>query len=286
MNILHKKISRQFISALAFACACVAAATPAYAEPDAATKEALAKASQNPVADMISLPLQNNLNGGIGPDYQKQDVLNIQPVYPIELNSDWNLITRTILPVISQPSLGTRNPVTYGLGDLQFSEFLSPSNSQGWIWGAGTVLQVPTGSEPVLGQGKWGLGPTAVALHLDKGSPWVYGALVNNVTSVAGQSDRQRVNQMLVQPFINYNFRSHPGLALSFSPIITANWEATGSNQWTVPLGLGVSQILFIGNQAVSVQIAGYSNVVRPDYAPIWTARLQFTFLFPKSKTN
>ena len=268
---------------LALSFACAALPNPAQAVDDA-TKEALAKASQNPVADMISLPLQDNLNFGVGPADQKQNVLNIQPVYPIELNSDWNLVTRTILPVISQPSFGTPNGTTNGIGDIQFSEFLSPSNSQGWIWGVGTILQAPTATDEVLGQGKWGIGPTAVVLHLEKGSPWVYGALVNNVSSFAGSGNRQAVNQMLIQPILNYNFPSHPGLALSFAPIITANWEATGSNQWLVPLGLGVSQILFIGNQAVSVQVAGYSNVVRPEYAAAWTARLQFSFLFPKSK--
>ena len=267
---------------LAFACAGTGIPNLARAAPDAATKEALAKASQNPVADLISLPLQDNLNFGVGPADQKQNVLNIQPVYPIDLTANWNLVTRTIIPVITQPDFGRGGGSTSGIGDIQFSEFLSPSNSQGWIWGVGTILQAPTATNEVLGQGKWGIGPTAVALHLEKTSPWVYGALVNNVSSFAGSSNRQSVNQMLIQPFLNYNIASRPGMALSFSPIITANWEATGSNQWTVPLGLGVSQILFIGNQAVSIQVAGYSNVVRPEYAAAWTARMQFSFLFPK----
>ena len=244
--------------------------------------EALAKASQNPVADLISLPFQNNLNFGVGPVDQKQDVLNIQPVYPIEVNADWNVITRTIVPVISQPDFGTGGGRDNGLGDVQFSTFLSPAHSTGWIWGAGAILQAPTAKDQALGQGKWGIGPTAVALHLTKGSPWVYGALVNNVSSFAGSENRQAVNQFLMQPFINYNFASRPGMSLGFSPIITANWEAPGRDQWTVPLGLGLSQVLFIGNQAVSVQLAGYSNVVRPDYAAAWTARIQFSLLFPK----
>ena len=263
---------------------CASLSTLALADPDAATKEALAKASQNPVADLISLPFQDNLNFGVGPADQKQNVLNIQPVYPIELNADWNVVTRTIIPVITQPDFGRGGGNTSGIGDVQFSEFLSPNHSAGWIWGVGTILQAPTATDEALGQGKWGIGPTAVALHLTKGSPWVYGALVNNVSSFAGSSNRQAVNQMLIQPFLNYNIPSRPGMALSFSPIITANWEASGSNQWLVPIGLGVSQILFIGNQAVSVQVAGYSNVVRPEYAAAWTARLQFSLLFPKSK--
>lgn len=263
--------------------ACIALPTAALSEPDAATKEALAKATQNPVADLISVPFQYNLNFGVGPDDQKQSVLNIQPVYPLELTPDWNLITRTILPIISQPSFGTPDGTTNGIGDIQFSAFMSPAHSGEWVWGAGTIVQAPSASNPVLGQGKWGIGPTAVALHLTKGDPWVYGALVNNVTSVGGNVDRPTVNQALVQPFINYNVPSRPGLALSFSPIITANWRAR-SDQWTVPLGLGLSQILFVGNQAISVQLAGYSNVVRQQYAGSWTARLQLTLLFPRSK--
>ena len=120
----------------------------ALAEPDAATKQALAKASQNPVADLISLPLQDNVYFGVGPADQKQNVLNIQPVYPIELNSDWNLVTRTIIPVITQPDFGQGGGNTSGIGDIQFSEFLSPSNSRGWIWGVGTVVQAPTATQP------------------------------------------------------------------------------------------------------------------------------------------
>ena len=271
-------------AAMALAGGCAGFADLACAEPDAATKEALAKATQNPVADLISLPFQDNINFGTGPVDQRQNVLNIQPVYPIELNADWNVVTRTIVPVISQPDFGRGTGTTSGIGDVQFSTFLSPAHSGDWIWGVGTILQAPTASNDVLGQGKWGIGPTAVVLHLSRDSPWVYGALINNVSSFAGDSDRKSVNQMLIQPFVNYNFRSHPGLSLSYSPVITANWEASGSNQWTVPIGMGVSQVLFVGNQALSVQLAGYSNVVRPEYGAAWTARIQVALLFPKSK--
>ncbi len=249
---------------------------------DEEEKEALAKATQNPVADLISVPFQDNLNFGVGPIDQKQNILNIQPVIPIELNLEWNLITRTILPVISQPDFGTGSGRTNGIGDVQFSTFLSPAHSRDWIWGVGAIVQAPTATNDVLGQGKWGIGPTIVVLHLEKGSPWVYGALVNNVSSFAGNVNRQSVNQMLIQPFINYNFPSRPGLSLGFSPIVTADWEAAGRNQWTVPLGLGLSQVLFIGKQAVSIQLGGYGNVVRPQYAATWTMRLQLSLLFPK----
>ena len=131
--------------------------------------DALAKAARNPIADMISLPLQNNTNLNAGPKSQTQNVLNIQPVYPVNLNPEWNLITRTIIPIISQPDFGVPSAErTNGIGDLQFSAFFSPKKPtpSGWTWGVGPVLQLPTATNDVLGQGKWGLGPTAVALHI------------------------------------------------------------------------------------------------------------------------
>jgi hypothetical protein len=246
--------------------------------------EALAKAAQNPIADMISLPFQNNTTLNAGPEHQTQNVLNIQPVYPIGLGPGWNLITRTIIPVISQPDFG--RPGTdriNGIGDLQFSAFFSPKQptATGWTWGVGPVAQLPTATNDVLGQGKWALGPTAVALHIEKGSPWLYGALINNVWSVGGDGDRRAVNQMLLQPFVNYNFPAHPGRYLTFSPIVTADWKAKGE-QWTVPLGLGIGQLFRLGTQPVNVQAHAYYNVVRPDAAGNWTIRLQFQLLFPK----
>jgi hypothetical protein len=248
----------------------------------AAGEGELAKAAQNPVADMISVPFQNNTNFNVGPNDKTQNVLNIQPVIPLKINSEWNVITRTIIPVISQPDFGTGNGRTDGLGDIQFSAFLSPARPTGWIWGAGAIVQAPSATDPVLGQGKWGLGPTAVALRIEKGSPWVYGALINNVWSVGGQDNKASVNQMLIQPFVNYNFPHKPGRYLSFSPVITANWQAHGGDVWTVPLGLGIGQIMKFGNQPVNLQAAAYYNVEKPSGGADWTLRLQIQFLFPK----
>ena len=254
----------------------------AFASDDGAT--ALAKAAQNPVADMASLPLQWNANYNYGPLDRQQQVLNIQPVYPINLNSEWNLITRTIVPLISQPPFTSSQDRENGLGDVQFSAFLSPTKptSGGWIWGAGLIAQLDTASDDRLGQGKYGLGPTAVALRISK--EWVSGALINQVWSVAGDDDRPDVSQMLIQPFINYNFPHSPGRYLSFSPIITANWEADAGDVWTVPLGLGIGQIMRFGKQPVSLQLAYYSNVVRPEFGPDYQIRFQIAFLFPKGK--
>jgi hypothetical protein len=183
-------------------------AWPAMATEDAAS---LAKAAQNPVESMISLPLQFNMNFDTGPEDDLQTVLNIQPVVPFSLGENWNLITRTIMPVISQPDFGVYSKRENGIGDIQISTFLSPQapTSGGWIWGAGAIVQLDSATDDRLGHGAWGLGPTAVALRI--AGPWVYGALVNNVWSVSEDDDRGEVNQFLMQPFINYNFPSSPG---------------------------------------------------------------------------
>ena len=216
----------------------------------------LARATQNPVADLISVPFQNNANFNYGPFGHVQNILNIQPVVPLHVTPDWNIVTRTILPVISQPAFVAGEGTTFGLGATQFSAFLSPAKPGAVIWGGG---------------------PTAVALTMQ--GPWVIGALANNIWS-AGGSGQNRYNILTVQPFINYNF-GH-GTAIGFSPIITADWEARSGDQWTLPLGLQLSQILFLGNQPLSAQLGAYYNVVRPDIGPEWQLRFQISLLFPK----
>jgi len=241
----------------------------------------LAKAAQNPIADMISVPLQFNMNYDTGPLEKPQYLLNIQPVYPFSLDADWNVITRTIVPVLSQPAFTPEQDREFGIGDIQFSAFLSPRQAVGgWVWGVGAIAQLNTATDDRLGQGVWGLGPTAVVLNL--GKTWVYGALINNVWSVATDNGRPSVNQMLLQPFINYNFPDAPGRYLSFSPIVTANWKADSGQQWTVPLGVSIGQIFKIGAQPVNVQAGYYYNVERPDEASRYQVRLQLQFLFPK----
>lgn len=242
---------------------------------------ALAQAAQNPIASLISLPLQSNTNFDVGPLRKTQEIFNVQPVVPVDLGADWTLVTRTILPLVSQPATTAGESRVGGVGDLQFSAFLSPKQpAGGWVWGAGLVAQIDSATNDRLGQGAWGLGPTAVALKL--GTPWVYGALVNNIWSVSEDAGRPRVNQMLVQPFVNYNFRDVPGRYLSFSPVITANWQADSGQRWTLPLGLGIGQITRFGAQPVNLLAAGYYNVERPDGSARWQVRLQVQFMFPR----
>ena len=242
--------------------------------------EELAKLAQNPIGNLVSVPFQNNTNFNYGPLEKTQDVLNIQPVYPIHVNDDWNVITRTIIPLLWQPALYPGQGSTFGLSDIQFSAFLSPANPQGLIWGVGAIAQLPTNTDDVLGNDRWGLGPTAVVLKLEKGNPWVYGVLVNNIWSVTHSNGSPPINQMLVQPFLNYNFAG--GTYLTSSPIITANWQADSGDTWTIPLGGGAGHIFHLGKLPVNTQLAGYYNVETPKYGPDWQLRFQVQFMFPK----
>jgi len=237
----------------------------------------LAQKTQNPISDLISLPFQNNTNFGIGPHNRTQNVLNIQPVIPFSISEDWNLVTRTIAPLISQPDFSDKSGSTFGLGDINSSLFLSPKDAGKIIWGIGPILSFPTATDDVLGTGKFGLGPTFVVLTIS--GPWVAGVLLNNIWSVAGKSDRADVNTMLIQYFINYNLAQ--GWYLVTAPIMTANWKADSGNQWTVPLGAGVGKIFKIGSQPLNASVHAYSNVVKPDFGADWTLRLQLQFLFP-----
>lgn len=253
--------------------------TPAAAQ----SSDALRKAAQNPVASLISVPVQENWNFNIGPSDRTQNVLNVQPVIPVSAGKNWNLIIRWITPVIYQP-VGAQTGF-YGFGDMQPAFFLSPKKSK-LIWGIGPQLLLPTATKTgVLGQGKFGLGPTAVAL-IQPGK-WTVGALLNNVWSVAGHSNCSLctppigdVNQFLLQYFINYNLKK--GWYLTWQPTITANWNARSGNVWTVPFGGGVGRIMKLGFQPVNVGLQFYGNAVHPAGASPWGMRLQIAFLFPK----
>lgn len=296
---------------LLFVCFLISSASAQNDAPDTGTPESkseapsnategLQKATQNPVSSLISVPLQNNSNFGIGPFDRTQNVLNIQPVIPVKISSDVSLIIRWITPVVWQPAPGTANlePLgieentpsfflgqdvqksagVFGFGDMNPTFFLSPAKPGKLIWGAGPAFLIPTATSRFLGQGKFGLGPSFVALV--QPGHWTIGALVNNVWSVAGPSDRADVNQMVLQYFINYNLKK--GWFVSISPIITANWKAASENVWTVPVGGGIGRIFKLGLQPVNVSAQFYGNAVHPANGSPWGMRLQIAFLFPK----
>jgi hypothetical protein len=263
--------------AAALSTAALVAAAPVSAEMSA---EELAKLAQNPVGNLISVPFQNNTNLNVGPEKGTQNILNIQPVIPFEVDRDWNIITRTIVPVISQPAFGPDDSRVNGVGDIQLTAFLSPANPGHWIWGAGVITQLPTNSNAELGNKNWGLGPSFVVLHLEHGNPWVYGVLVNNVWSLTSDKRGGAYNNGLIQPFVNYNFPE--GFYLTTAPIWTVNWKADSGQQWTVPLGGGVGKIFHLGKLPVNTQISAYYNVAKPDFAANWQIRAQVQLMFPK----
>ena len=242
--------------------------------------EELAKLAQNPVGNLISVPFQNNTNYNVGPLNGNQNILNIQPVIPVEISPEWNIITRTIVPVISQPKLSQDSERKNGIGDTAFTAFLSPAKPGHWIWGVGPIVQIPTNTSDELGNKNWGLGPSFVVLHLDHGSPWVYGVLLNNVWSLSSSKQGGSYNNGLIQPFVNYNFKG--GLYLTSAPIATVDWKADSGEQWTVPLGGGVGKIFHLGKLPVNTQLSAYYNVVHPDNGANWQLRAQVQFMFPK----
>lgn len=250
----------------------------------------LAKAAQNPIANMISLPLQNNTSFDYGPQEGTLNVLNIQPVWPIDVNKDWNIITRTILPVVSQPALTPNGDRENGFGNTTFSAFLSPKSTGHTTWGAGPVVMIPTSTDSRLGTGKWGLGISVVALTTP--GKWVIGSLLSNLWSLSGEeitieappigsvSFDRKVNVFTWQYFVNYNLDK--GWYLTTSPIITANWEASGGNKWTVPFGGGVGKIFKVGKQPMNASAQAFYNAEKPQFGADWSARLQLQWLFPK----
>jgi hypothetical protein len=240
--------------------------------------KSLAEAAQNLIANLISVPFQNNTSFGVGPWDRTQNIMNFQPVIPFDLNQDWLIVSRTILPVIYQPPLTVESANRFGFGDLNPQFFFVPKNNSKWTWGAGPVFLLPTATSNSLGTGKWGIGPTAVVVYTS--APWVIGALANNIWSVAGDSDRANVSQFLLQPFINYNLAD--GWYLVTAPIITANWMADSGNQWTIPIGGGFGKLFKIGKQPVNASLQGYWYAEKPKSGPDWTIRAQFQLLFPK----
>lgn len=234
----------------------------------------LARAVQNPVADLISVPFQNNTNFDFGPREKTQNVLNIQPVVPFSMTENLNLITRTILPVISQPEFVPEQDRENGIGNTLFTAFASPKDSGSWIWGAGPAIQLPTSTDDQLGADEWAAGPSAVVLTIR--GPWVVGSLVSNIWDLSGDED---INIFTWQYFVNYNFDG--GWYLTSSPIITANWEA--DDEWTVPFGGGFGRVFRVGKQPLNAQFQAFYNVEKPDdIGPEWSTRFQLQLMFPK----
>jgi len=242
----------------------------------------LAKQSQNPVADMVSLPFQYNTYFNTGPKDKTQNVLLVQPVVPMTINDNWNFIARPIIPILEQPPFVDGQNRNYGLGNIQFQGFFSPKDKvwDDWIVGFGPYLEFPTNSGPDnrFGSDNFSAGPAFVGLKMD--GPWVYGSLVSHLWSYHGNDPE--VNTTTIQPFVNYNLDD--GWYLNSSPLITANWSADSSDRWTIPIGGGLGKVFKLGKQPVNASLSAYYNLEAPDTGAEWQLQFQIQFLFPKKR--
>jgi len=240
----------------------------------AQTADELAKQTQNPVASLISAPLQGNWDFGLGDREATATLLNIQPVIPFGISKSTNVILRVIMPLTSQP--GSTEARINGLGDIVATAFFSPAKSGRLIWGAGPVFLLPAATSNALGSEKFGIGPSVVALP--QPGPWPIGALFNQIWSVSGANDRADVNSTFLQPFANYNLGG--GLSAGVSVEATGNWEA--DEAWTAPLLFSVSKVTLLGKRPVNLALAAGPTIASPDGGASWRFRLVATFLFPR----
>lgn len=247
------------------------AASPCSADENAG------KQSQNPIADLASLPIQSNWSFGIGPDDRTQFVALVQPVIPLKLGERWNLITRPIMPFINSP-IGA-DSVEHGLGDMQWQNFFVPvpDKPSSWTWGVGPSFVLPTASDETLGLQRWGAGVSAVAVYAN--GPVVGGALINQNYIESGVS-----KPFLIQPFLNYNFDK--GILnkffLSASGEFQADWEKDDDERWLNVLGIGPGRIMNVMGQPLTVSTRFAPYLAAPDGGPDWQFRFQMNLLFPK----
>ncbi len=238
----------------------------------------IAKKLNNPIADLISVPFQFNYDQDLGPTKEgERTYLNVQPVIPVHLNADWNVISRTIVPLINLQDVPPGND-TSGVGDVLQSLFFSPrALADGWTWGVGPALSLRTATDDLLGAEKWSAGPTAVALKQENG--WTYGMLTNHLWSYAGNGEDTDVDATYLQPFFGYTTAMYTSYFINTES--TYDWQA---NDWSVPINFSVTQVFKIGKQPMSIQLgARYWADTPQGVGPEgWGARLVYTLVFPQ----
>ena len=235
----------------------------------------LAKAAQNPVANMVSLPLQWNYTTAGGLDSSTALVLNVQPVLPLPIGERWLIVSRTVVPFVSIPLPNGRQ--SGGIADIQEQTYFTKSKPGKITWALGPIFSFPTATNFVTRTGQWGLGPTAVVLGMP--GHWVIGTLVNNIWRIGGEAHGHVLNAFTVQPFINYNLPR--AWAISTAPLITSNWSAPSDQRWTVPIGLGLSKVTHLAEQPLNLELQYYHNVDHPPRAGSEEVRLSVAALWP-----
>jgi hypothetical protein len=252
------------------------------AAPAAISNDSLSKESQNPVSLTITLPLRYEASFHDGAYDATKNIFELsQAILPFRLNDDWALITRTKFPAYSQPPKKLGESWASGLGNAYTTFFLSPQRGVEFYWGAGPVLYYPSATDNALGVNKWGAGPSVAFFRKTASSPWIFGAVVNNIWSFGGPpQSSDRTNSLLVNPFASYHFGD--GWSVGSSPNITANWLSKTSQAWTVPVGGGFAKTFRIGIQPMKLSIDSYYNVVRPQAGnETWLLQFTVTLLFP-----
>jgi hypothetical protein len=242
----------------------------------AASQLELAKQVENPLARVVSVQINGNVNFDKGADERTQSLANFSVTYPIDLPRHWNLFVNATLPVIDQP-VGADDRIR-GFGDTSILTLVSPPGTPRWVWGAGTSIICPTAADPTLGQGKWDFGPALALVHTER--TWVAGVVMSQNWSITGANDRPGVSRLIVSPFCTWHLTR--GWFLFTAPAISSDWKARGSRTWTVPLGGGVGYIVRRGKHAVNFALQAYDNVIRADGAPSWQIRLTSGWVFPK----
>ena len=248
------------------------------AQPSAAqTADELAKKLSNPVANLISVPFQYNYNSGFGDGDGQQSYINIQPVIPISISPNWNLISRTILPVVNQSDFTDGYGSKTGLGNITQSFFVSPKEPTkgGLTWGVGPVLQIPTATDGIA-PNQWGAGITGVALKQANG--WTMGILANHVWSIGKSDQYGDSSNTFLQPFLSYTTPKATSVGINTES--SYNWE---TEDWSVPINLTVAQIIKLGGKPVQLTGGVRYWADSPEAGPDgWGARLAVTYLFPK----
>ncbi len=261
---MNKKYSLVSIFIFLIAFPLCAQDADASAPAPASDQAALAKAAANPIANMISLPFQFNFNFDQGPYERYGTVMNFEPVLPFRLSKTWNVVTRTIIPIIQKPYMLSETGSTSGIGNTNFNAFFVPQSIGIFTYGFGLTMNIPTATDPALGGDAFGIGPTIVFLFMP--GKWVLGATAGWTMAYKSPDGTDALNSLFAQYFITVNLKK--GWFINTSPTITANFNAPEGEEWTVPVGAGFGKIQHFKKVPVKFNLQYYYNVAQASATP------------------